>query len=92
MPNQPRLSEPDTAHALGQASLSPILEGEGSIPIRDIGFSPHICDTDSVISGQAVGGFSPGTPVCSPGLGYLQNNILIPNSVIAELVLRTTWL
>ena len=44
------------------------------------------------ISGQAVGDFSPGTPVCSPSLRYLQNTNSIPNSVIAELALRTTWL
>ena len=38
----------DAAHVLGQASLSPMLEGEGSIPVRDVGFSPLIiiCDTD----------------------------------------------
>ena len=29
------------ALALGQASLSPVLEGEGSIPVRDVGFSPQ---------------------------------------------------
>ena len=34
------------ARVLGQVSLSPMLEGEGSIPIRDVGFSPLICDTD----------------------------------------------
>ena len=34
------------ARVLGQASLSPMLEGEGSIPVRDVGFSPLICDTD----------------------------------------------
>ena len=32
----------DAARALGQASLSPMLEGEGSIPVRDVGFSPLI--------------------------------------------------
>ena len=26
--------------------LSPMLEGEGSIPVRDVGFPPLICDTD----------------------------------------------
>ena len=31
---------------LGQASLSPMLVGEGSIPIGDVGFSPVKCDTD----------------------------------------------
>ena len=36
----------DAARVLGQASLSPMLEGEGSIPVRDVGFSPLICDTD----------------------------------------------
>ena len=30
----------------GQASLSPMLEGEGSIPIRGVRFSPLMCDTD----------------------------------------------
>ena len=32
--------------ALGQASLSPLLEDQGSIPIRDVRFSPLICDTN----------------------------------------------
>ena len=32
--------------ALGQAILSPMLEGEGSIPVRDVAFSPLIYDTD----------------------------------------------
>ena len=32
----------DAARVLGQASLSPMLEGEGSIPVRDVGFSPLI--------------------------------------------------
>ena len=36
----------DAARVLGQASLSPMLEGEGSIPVRDVGFSPLICDID----------------------------------------------
>ena len=36
----------DAARVLGQVSLSPMLEGEGSIPVRDVGFSPVICDTD----------------------------------------------
>ena len=40
------LSGSDAARALGQASLSPMLEGGGSIPIQDVGFSPLICDTD----------------------------------------------
>ena len=33
-----------------------------------------------------------GTLVCSPSLRYLKNKNLIPNSVIAELALRTRWL
>ena len=41
-----KLSGSDAASSLGQVSLSPMLEGEGSIPVRDIGFSPLICDTD----------------------------------------------
>ena len=32
--------------ALGPASLAPMWEGEGSIPVRDVGCSPRICDTD----------------------------------------------
>ena len=36
----------DAARILGQASLSPMLEGEDLIPVRDVGFSPLICDTD----------------------------------------------
>ena len=31
---------------LAQASLSPMLEGEGLIPSRDVGCSPLTCDTD----------------------------------------------
>ena len=43
----PKLSGSDAARALGQASLSPMLEGEGSFPVRDVAFSPLIlCDTD----------------------------------------------
>ena len=42
------------------------------------------------ISGQSVMGISPGTPVRSPSLGYLQNKNSVPNYVIAELALRTT--
>ena len=67
-----------------------MLEGEGSIPVRDVGFSP--LKIVIPISGQAVGFFSLDTPVCSPSLRYLQNTNLIPNSVIAELALRTVWL
>ena len=42
------LSGSDLAGALGQASISPILEGEGSGPAWDIGFSCLIVigDTD----------------------------------------------
>ena len=81
----------NAARALGQVSLSRMFEGEGSIPVRDIGFSPLLLILIP-ISGQAVGGISPGTPVCSPSLGYLQNKNLILNYVIAELTKRTTWL
>ena len=35
--------------------------------------------------------FSPGTPVCFPSHRYLNTNNSSPNSVIAELALRTTW-
>ena len=66
-----------------------MLEGERQSPVRDVGFSAVICDT---ISGQAAGGVSPGTSLCSPSLRYLQNKKLIPNSVLAELALRKTWL
>ena len=40
------LSGSDATYALGQASLSPMSEGEGSIPVWDVGFSPLMCDTD----------------------------------------------
>ena len=59
-----------STRALGQASLSPMLEGEGSIPVRDAGFSSVICSTNSREGCRA---FPPGTPVCSPSLEYLQN-------------------
>ena len=71
------------AHTLGQASLSPVLEGEGSSSVRDVGFSPLYVIP---ISGQR---FSPDTLVCSPSLKYLQNKNLIQNSVIAEQALCT---
>ena len=85
------ISGSDAACALGQASLSPMLEGEGSIPVQNIIFSPLVSD---IGRGQAVWDcrFSPGTPVCSASLSYLQNKNLIPNSVTAELALHTTWL
>ena len=66
------LSGSDAAHVLGQASLSPMLEGEGSIPIRDVGFSQLMRDTDKWAGCR---GFFQGTPVCSPSLRYLQNKI-----------------
>ena len=79
----------DAARVLGQASLSPMLEGEGSSPVRDFGLSPPIiCDTDWLAGCL---GFSLGYPVCSPSLRYLKNKNYIPNSVIAELELRITW-
>ena len=40
------LSGSDAVRALGQVSLSPMLEDEGSIPIRDIRFSPLICNAN----------------------------------------------
>ena len=44
-----------------------MLEGEGSIPIRDDGFSPLRCDTDDRAGCQV---FFQGAPVCSPSLRY----------------------
>ena len=44
--------------------LSPMLEGEGSIPDWGGEFSPGVIP----IFRQIVGGFSPGTPVCQPPL------------------------
>ena len=69
----------DAARALGQASFSPMLEGECSIPVRDVGFSPLLCDTDLRAGCRGV---SPGTPVCSLSLGYLQNKNSTPNSAL----------
>ena len=41
-----QLRWPEEALALGKASLSSMLESEGSSPVRDdVGFSPQICDT-----------------------------------------------
>ena len=66
-------------------------EGEGSIPVQDVGFSP--LNMYYRLAGRLVRGFSPGTPVCSPSVKYLRNKNSIPsNYVIAELTLRTTWL
>ena len=45
----------------------------------------------SWIAGR-LSGVSPGTLVCSPSLSCLLNKKMIPNSVIAELALHTTWL
>ena len=70
------LSGSDAARALDQASLSPMLEDEGWIF-----FSNNYV---IAISGQAIGFFPLGTPVCSPSLTYLQNKTSIPNSVIAD--------
>ena len=36
------LSGSDAARALGEASLSPMLEGEGSIPAQDVGLSTGV--------------------------------------------------
>ena len=54
--NHFELSGSDAARALGQASLSPMLKGSGSIPVRNVGFSP-LNNYVLLISGQAVGGF-----------------------------------
>ena len=43
------LSGSDAAHALGQASLSPMFEGEGLSPVRNVGFFPPVCDTDLIV-------------------------------------------
>ena len=65
-----------------------MLEGEGSIPVWDVGVFPLICDT---VLSAGCRWFSPGTLVCSPSLRYLQNKKCIPNYVIAEQALHTTW-
>ena len=56
-----------------------MLEGEGSSPVRDVGFS-LICDTDWRLGCQ---GFFPGTPVCSTSLRAPSKKNPIPNSVVA---------
>ena len=65
------LSGSDAARALGQASLSPMLEGDGSISARDVAVSPLIAYVIP-ISGQAVEGLFRGTPVCSASLRYIK--------------------
>ena len=71
---QTKLSGSGAAHALGQTSLSPMLEGDASIPIKNFEFSPLICDVIP-ISGQALGGFLRVLQFAPPPSGILKIQI-----------------